>query len=223
MSSAYTIRRAAGPVRVEAAWDDPARATAETMVVGSFWPKASDHRPKTEFRLLWDDDALHGMFRVEDQYVRAVQTVFNGSVCADSCVEFFVQPAGGAGYCNFEFNCCGVLLASHIEDETRLPGGFAQWRPWTQEEGRQVAVAASLTGPIPEERVGACVWTLAFRIPFAPLLACTGAPQPERGAVWRANVYKCGDRTSHPHWGAWQPVDMLNFHLPRCFGELRFE
>ena len=40
--------------------------------------------------------------------------------------------------------------------------------------------------------------------------------------AWRGNLYKCGDRTSHPHWAAWSPVDELNFHLPRCFGTLRF-
>jgi hypothetical protein len=222
MSSTYTIRRVNAPLDVSTPWDAPGRAAAETLDVAHFWPQASDHRPHTQFRLLWDDAALHGMFRVEDHYVRAAQMAFNGSVCKDSCVEFFVQPADGSGYCNFEFNCCGVLLASHIEDEKRHPGGFAKWRPWTEAEGGQVGIAASLAGPIPEERVGACVWTVAFRIPFAPLRACTGAPYPEPGTSWRANVYKCGDHTSHPHWGAWRPVDVLNFHLPRCFGEMRF-
>jgi hypothetical protein len=44
----------------------------------------------------------------------------------------------------------------------------------------------------------------------------------EKGNLWRANFYKCGDDTSHPHWAAWSPVDELNFHLPRCFGRLGF-
>lgn len=222
MSNEYTIQRATGVLPVAAGWDDPVRAAAETLTVGNFWPKASDHRPATRFRLLWDDEALHGMFRVEDHYVRAAETEFNSGVCRDSCVEFFVRPAGGVGYCNFEVNCCGVLHVSHITDEKRTSGGFGAWRAWTPEEGAQVGIAASLAGPIPEERVGACVWTLAFRIPFAPLLGCTGAPMPHGGTVWHANVYKCGDRTSHPHWGAWNPVDVLNFHLPRCFGAMRF-
>jgi hypothetical protein len=30
------------------------------------------------------------------------------------------------------------------------------------------------------------------------------------------------EENSHPHWAAWAPVDEFNFHLPRCFGELRF-
>jgi hypothetical protein len=44
----------------------------------------------------------------------------------------------------------------------------------------------------------------------------------ENGNLWRANFYKCGHDTSHPHRGAWSPVDELNYHLPRCFGRLGF-
>ncbi|MEW6117215.1 MAG: carbohydrate-binding family 9-like protein, partial [Nitrospirota bacterium] len=40
---------------------------------------------------------------------------------------------------------------------------------------------------------------------------------------WRANFYKCGDATSHPHWASWAPVEALNFHLPHCFGTICFE
>ena len=44
-------------------------------------------------------------------------------------------------------------------------------------------------------------------------------------ATGLAEVYffKCGDKTSHPHWASWNPVDELNFHLPRCFSEIIFE
>jgi hypothetical protein len=110
-----------------------------------------------------------------------------------------------------------------VIDERRVGKKFANWRAWTAEEGDQVRVAASLNGPIVEELVGDLVWTLAFSIPFAPLLASTGGQPPESGAVWRANLYKCGDETSHPHWGSWNPIDAWNFHLPHCFGELAFE
>ena len=65
-------------------------------------------------------------------------------------------------------------------------------------------------------------WQLVFRIPFALLAQYSGSLSIEKGAVWRANFYKCGDETSHPHWASWRPVDALNFHLPRCFGYLQF-
>ena len=41
------------------------------------------------------------------------------------------------------------------------------------------------------------------------------------GQVWRANLYKCGDQTSHPHWASWAPIgEALNFHQPGFFGGL---
>ena len=43
------------------------------------------------------------------------------------------------------------------------------------------------------------------------------------GEVWRGNFFKCVEENSHPHWASWSPVDEFNFHLPQCFGVLRFE
>ena len=54
--------------------------------------------------------------------------------------------------------------------------------------------------------------------PFVDSLA------PLDGRTMRANFYKCGDNTSHPHWGAWNSIgDELNFHQPAQFVLLKFE
>jgi hypothetical protein len=49
--------------------------------------------------------------------------------------------------------------------------------------------------------------------------------RPGPTVTWRANFYKCGDKTSHPHWLTWNPVDKPrpDFHLPQYFGTLVFE
>ena len=38
----------------------------------------------------------------------------------------------------------------------------------------------------------------------------------------RANFYKCGDKTAHPHFLSWSPVstEKPDFHRPEFFGEL---
>ena len=38
----------------------------------------------------------------------------------------------------------------------------------------------------------------------------------------RANFYKCGDKTAHPHYLSWSPIDTPkpDFHRPEFFGEL---
>jgi len=216
------IVRAARP-RLEDGWDDPAWATAEPLEIAHFRPEGSDHRPRTRARLAWEEEGLRGLFRVEDRHVRSAHTRFGDPVYQDSCVEIFLQPRPGRGYLNFEMNAGGALLAGHVTDHRRTPDGFAAFTKLTEEDGRRVAVRSTLPRVIEPEIDGPVDWQLAFFIPTALLEKFVGPIGPLSGQEWRANLYKCGDRTSHPHWASWSPVEALNFHLPHCFGRLRFQ
>lgn len=218
----YRIR-AAAPPPPGAGWEDPAWGRADTLELAHFRPEGSDHRPRTRARLLHGAGGLHGLFLVEDRYVRSVHTRFQDPVCEDSCVELFLEPRAGRGYFNFEFNAGGTLHASHVSDPRRVPGGFAGFTPLTEHDARRVAVRASLPSVVDPEMDEPVTWRLGFFLPTVLLEAYVGPLGPLAGQVWRGNLYKCGDRTSHPHWAAWSPVDELNFHLPRCFGTLRFD
>jgi hypothetical protein len=217
----HVVRAARPRPRLEDGWDDPAWTAAAALEIACFRPEGSEHRPRTRARLAWDDDGLCGLFRVEDRHVRSVHTRFGEPVYEDSCVEIFLQPRPGHGYLNFEMNAGGALLASHVTDHRRTPDGFAAFTRLTEEDGRQVAVRSSLPSVV-EPEVSAD-WQLAFSIPKALLEKYVGPIGPLEGQRWRANLYKCGDKTSHPHWASWSPVDALNFHLPHCFGTLRLE
>ena len=48
---------------------------------------------------------------------------------------------------------------------------------------------------------------------------------PTEDTLWRANVYKCADKSSHPHWLTWNRVDRVkpDFHRPEFFGTLVFK
>lgn len=217
------VRAARPRPRLEDAWDDPAWAPAETLTISHFRPESSDHRPRVRARLLHDDDGICGVFRVEDRYVRSVHVGFGDPVHEDSCVEIFLQPRAGRGYLNFEMNCGGTLSASHITDHRRVPGGFAAFTPLSEQEAGSVLVRSSLPRRLEPEVASPLDWQLAFYVPLGLLERYVGRLGPLSGQTWRANLYKCGDRTSHPHWAAWAPVSALNFHLPECFGTLRFE
>ncbi|MFH1567889.1 MAG: carbohydrate-binding family 9-like protein, partial [Gemmatimonadota bacterium] len=67
-------------------------------------------------------------------------------------------------------------------------------------------------------------WAVEYHVPFALFASYFGASVPRQGTVWRANFYKCGDRTSHPHWGSWAPVGTPrpNFHQPDFFQAITF-
>jgi hypothetical protein len=219
----YLVRASAERPPLSSSWNDGAWSAAPALEVAEFRPESSDHRPRTRARLVHSAGGLSGIFRVEDRYVRCRHRSYQDPVYEDSCVEVFLQPRPDRGYLNFEMSCGGALLASHVTDHRRVPGGFAAFTKLPAEHGRRVALRASLPPLVEPEIQSPLDWELAFFIPFDLLEAYVGPLGSPAGQLWWANFYKCADRSSHPHWAAWSPVDELNFHLPRCFGALRFE
>ena len=65
-------------------------------------------------------------------------------------------------------------------------------------------------------------WEASWSIPLAFLRQF--CPEAAFAGEWRANVYKCGDRTVRPHYLSWNPVasDTPDFHRPQDFGVLDF-
>jgi len=137
-------------------------------------------------------------------------------------VEFFVQPKATGAYFNFEFNCGGALLASYVIDPTRIDGRVREFIPLTPEDNQEITRYSSLPGTVEPEITRPITWFLGFSIPFAVLERYASIPNEVSSQVWRANFYKCGNETSHPHWASWSPVHELNFHRPTDFGEIRF-
>lgn len=219
----YAVRCATLRPGLRGDWSEPAWERAETLEIACFRPESSEHRPRTQARLLYDERGLYGIFRVQDRYVRCVHSGHNAPVFLDSCVELYLQPRPEKGYLNFEFNCGGSLLCYHIVDPRRVPGGFREFTPLPESECSQVAICHTLPSRVEPEIAEPTEWRLECFIPFTLLEERVGPLGPLAGQQWRANLYKCADESSHPHWASWAPLDELNFHLPRCFGTIRFE
>jgi len=218
----YTIHPANPRPGLRDRWEGAAWRQVPALSIAHFRPESSLHRPRALVRLVADDQGIYGLFRVEDRFIRCVHTGFQSAVYKDSCVEFFVQPRPEQGYFNFEFNCGGAVRVFYITDATRTAGGFKAFERLSPEDGARIAVRASLPTVVSPEITEKTTWLLAFQIPLDLLSQYVGTLHLTEGALWRANFYKCGDETSHPHWAAWHPVDALNFHLPHCFGQLMF-
>ncbi|HMK55851.1 MAG TPA: carbohydrate-binding family 9-like protein [Dissulfurispiraceae bacterium] len=219
----YLVRLTEQLPQMSGEWNSPAWLRAETLELLHFRPEGSDHRPRTWVRLLYNRNGFFGIFRVEDRYVRAIQTHYGDSVYKDSCVEFFVKPGRDPGYFNFEFSCGGTFLCSYITDPERTVDGFREFVSIPENDARLVAVHHSLPYVVDPEIVDPVIWTLEFFIPFALLGKYARPLGGSPGREWTANFYKCGDETSHPHWASWQPLPKLNFHMPECFGAISFE
>lgn len=219
----YRIHRAPGPPEHRGDWDGPVWGAAERMPIAHFHARSSDHRPRTEAALLYDDECLHAMFRVADAYVRSVHTTYDSDTYKDSCVEFFVQPDPRGGYFALEVNCGGAFSLRYIEDPTRTSNRFARWRMVPAELAARIQVSHSLPALVEPERPGRLDWWVEWSWPFAVMEAFCGPFRPVSGRSWRANAFKCGDDTSHPHWASWAPIgEALNFHQPVYFGGVQF-
>ena len=219
----YHVSRAEKPPELQGSWDGNAWRNVPALEVSAFRPEGSAHRPRTDCKLLYDAEAIYAIFRVQDYYVRCVHAGFQADVYKDSCVELFLKPQAGSGYFNFEFNCGGSLLASYVTDPTRVGGRVKECVLLGVEDDAQIRRFHSLPAAVEPEIAEELVWYLECVIPFIVMEKYTGPFGQVSGQTWHGNVYKCGNETSHPHWGAWSAVHELNFHLPECFGEFYFD
>ena len=174
------------------------------------WPGEFPYSPLCSGRIARTEGSLVVDFRVSGLDLRAENKSDNGSQWEDSCVEFFVQDPDGSVYYNFEINALGKVLAcSGADRNNRVP------RP--AEEMEAIARFATVK-KVDTEKEGLQSWRICIIVPFELI----GADPDNLPAKLRANFYKCGDKTAHPHFLSWSPIGTPNpdFHRPEFFGEL---
>lgn len=185
-----------------------------------FMSEPPGHRPLTRFKIAWDTDMILLTFEVEDRYVLARSRAYQDPVCRDSCVEFFFTPGDdlATGYFNLEINCGGTgLFEFHPDSATNIP------MPRKVFDG--IRIHAGLPTIIDPEITDPLTWHLTVALPVDILRPYGPVTRPRPGVTWRGNVYKCADKSSHPHWLTWAPVNFPRprFHLPQWFGTLVFQ
>ena len=205
----------------DAVWDRSPWKEIPFQQLQNYMGKKPDHFPRAEVKIAYDEMAIYVMFQVADRYVRAVAVAHQDNVWEDSCVEFFFTPNSdvSTGYFNLEINCGGILLF-HFQ-----PGLGKSRIVLPKKDCNKIKVAHSLPRIVEPEIKEPVTWTVAYSIPLALLKRYCPVIFPGPGVEWRANFYKCGDKTSHPHWLTWSLVDSPrpNFHLPLSFGILEFQ
>ena len=224
----YTIQPAAQALGSPTAnWEAELWQAAHTLNIALYPWEDSGHHPRTQARILYDDSNLALIFRVEDRYVRAVSENFGDPVSNDSCVEFFVSPyAMGQtdAYFNFEFSCGGTMLLRRCSSTAEREWGRSNGM-LAESDASIVTVAGTLPRIVEPEITEPTTWCLEYHIPLALFhryfIDC---PPPSAGTEWKANFYKCGNLTSHPHFGAWAPIetDSPSYHNPEYFQPLHF-
>ena len=178
------------------------------------------YHPLAEFRIMHSETEIYLQFHVREQGARATFDYDAGSSpYRDDCVEFFMIPSDrDPSYFNLEMNCIGH--------------GTFHYGPTRNERHRcgdeivsQIRRESTLGSQAFGMREGEQEWTLTIAIPKRLYAQADLDLTQFSGRTVRANFYKCGDDTAVPHFLSWNPVTTPtpNFHVPECFGEIRFE
>ena len=171
------------------------------------WPE----KPLCLFSLGWCRDGIGILFDVEGRDLRAQATEDNGSVGEDSCCEIFIADPSDL---NFELNCIGTLLAAKRKSRS-------DYRHFSPETLKSVLRFSTLPREKVEIAGEVMKWSNGMFIPFS-LIGIDGSNPPES---LRLNIFKCGDKTAHPHFLSWAPIrtEKPDFHRPEFFGTALIE
>jgi len=192
------------------------------------WPEAYPYCPETSFFIARSERYLALRYEVRCLDLRATALADNGRSWEDSCCEFFVS-VDGKEYFNVETTCIGSVLMAH-------GAGRADRTVFPAEEVAKVIRRSSLEHKEYALEGGPYEWMLDVLIPFG-LIGLSpevlpgpsartipdSSPETFAGSI-RANFYKCADKTAHPHYISWNPIetDRPDFHRPEFFGYLKF-
>ena len=172
------------------------------------WPEWPE-KPSCRFSLGWCREGLGILFDVEGRDLRARALEDNGSVWEDSCCELFIADPEDGPYYNFELNCIGTLLAAKRKSRSECrhldPPSLNKVLRFSTLPREEIEIADEVMK-----------WSNGMFIPFS-LIGIDGSNPPE---TLRLNIYKCGDKTAHPHFLSWAPIHMEkpDFHRPEFFG-----
>ncbi len=189
---------------------DPSELQMDTVAC---YPWGCSYRPRTEFRIGYDDKGIHVFMTTWEKHPKADCTERNGEVWFDSCMEFFVEPVRGKGYFNCELNSHPAMLlcfGTGTGDDER---DFVDWPT------EDFDIECTKTED---------TWSLHYCVPFAMLKKYVPEFEPKSGTVLHTNVFKCGDKTEFPHFGCHYPIEghlfaKPEFHAPQYFGEMVLE
>ncbi|MFC4870536.1 carbohydrate-binding family 9-like protein [Negadavirga shengliensis] len=220
LENTYHVNPLSGSITIDADWDKEIWKNVDAVELTHYMGDKPAFAPVTHAKLLYDQEYIYGIFRVQDRYVQSKVTEINGHVSGDSCVEFFFSPdvESPLTYFNLEINAGGTPLLHYVTEPRKT------YRVLDPDQIRKIEIAHSMPREVVPELVKDTVWTIEYKVPLAMLSQYGKVTIPAPGVKWKANFYKTGSRTGNPHYFTWNKVDnpKPDFHLPRFFGTIKF-
>jgi hypothetical protein len=164
----------------------------------------------TTARLVWSDTHLYAAFHCEHSEFNARLTHFNDTIYNEEVVEVFVDDDGDLKtYLEFEVSPLNTVL--HYEIHNDLAGRVLPY----------ARVHNYVVSQVVLDHARHC-YDVELAMPFTEIITGPHCP-PRVGDEWRLNLYRINRPQDDPdEYTAWQPTGALQYHLPSCFGTLRF-
>ncbi len=215
----YKVKKLKRGLKIDANWDKAQWKNINEIPISRFMGDLPAFQPVVKAKMMYDQDNLYLIYKVEDKHVRIQNTKFNSSVSTDACVEFFFSPdvEWPLRYFNLEINAGGTgLMAYHIEGK-RIN--------LKEEDFKGVEIAHTLPKYLEKEIAEPVTWYLEVKLPLEMLRKYGNVTQPQKGVTWKANFYKTSSRSTNPHYITWSEVKnpKPQFHLPQFFGSIIFK
>lgn len=187
----------------EAAW----RSTTAIQFCHDWQGKNADEGLRTEVRLLWSPEFLFVKFVARYRNITVFEDAEpNGRrdhLWDRDVAEVFLQPPDSKERCYKEIE---VSPNGQWIDLDIAPGGKRNLQSGLR---RRVSI---------EKRKK--VWQAELALPMKSLTAAF-----DSASAWRVNFFRAEGPAEPRFYSAWRPTrtPVPNFHVPECFGELRFE
>lgn len=212
----YNVYKVKKSIKPTDKWNKAEWKKVKPVKIVNFMGDMPAFKPYAEAKMMYDDNNIYVMFKVEDQFVISRATEINGPVWRDSAVEFFFAPNSNApkDYFNLEINAGGTPLLGHESGK----------RP-SVDDIKRIEIVSSLPKKIDPQIATPVTWTISVRIPLDMIENYIDVNRPAPGVSWKANFYKIAERSSNIHFITWSEVKnpKPNFHLPAFFGTLNFQ
>lgn len=186
----------------------------KVAVAENNWQKDFPYSPCCSAVIARSDSHMVVLFHIRGLDLRGTALEDNGPTFQDSCCEFFITDPFDGTYYNFEINCIGTVNAAKRTSRTNRDKLDASTLT-------RIIRLHSIEREIMEKSGAIETWSVALLIPFDII----GIDPEHLPVSLRGNLYKCGDKTAHPHYLSWNPIQTSkpDFHRPEYFGELIFQ
>lgn len=173
------------------------------------------YKPQAKFAIAHNNNEIFIKYIVREQYIRAIYSNNNDSVCKDSCCEFFVSPDCNDVFYNFETNCIGTLLLGYRKLGEKSVHA-------TADIANKVHRFSSLGNRTFDTQTGDFIWEMIVIIPLQAFFM--HKLYSLNGKTFTANFYKCGDDLPEPHYLSYSPIETQkpSFHQPAFFEKILF-